>query len=118
MSCRVLRVDSRVLHRQVAAPGFGLPVSQAQRGHDLDLRLFECATYRGEIDVDARTALENHQSAYAEVQLVERKLRSAVTERANDAAPVGIAAVHRGLDEARRRHGAGRGPGLVIRFRT
>src|SRR6185437_10634951 len=107
VSCRVLRVDSHVLLRQVATPGLGLPAGQPEGGHDLDLRLLEDAADLGQVDIDAGAALEDHQPADAQVELVEGELRATVTERADDPAPVRVAAVRGRLDETRRGHRAG-----------
>src|SRR6266852_8434064 len=118
MSCRVLRVYSHVLLRYVAAPSQGVAARQAHCRDDLNLRLLEYAPHRSQVDVDARAPLENDKTSDAQVQLVQRKLRAAVTERADDTAPVGVAAVHGALDKARRRDCAGRGPRLCIRLRA
>src|SRR6202165_5349374 len=93
-----------------------MSVRKPQRGHDLNLRLLECAPDGRQVDVNSCSSLENHQPADAQVKPVESKLGSAVAERANDAAPVGVASVHCGLDQARRGDRAGGGPGLLIRL--
>src|SRR5713226_10632873 len=95
-----------------------MAAGQAQGGDDFNLRLLETPAHRGEVDVYAPAPLEHHQAADAQVELVEGELCAAVTERADDASPVGIASVHGGLDEAGRGDGAGRGPRLGVRLRA
>src|SRR6266851_1208307 len=63
-------------------------------------------------------SLEHHQAADAEVEAVEGQLGPAVTQRANDATPVGVAPMHGGLDEARRGDSAGGCPGFLIGLRA
>src|SRR6266851_4273517 len=93
-----------------------MPVCKPERGHDLNLRLLECAPHGCEVDVNSRSSLEHDQPADAQAKPVESKLGSAVAERANDTAPVGVASVYSSLDQARRGDRSGGSPGLLIRL--
>ena len=89
-----------------------------ERGHDLDLRLFEHRADRAQVGGDARTALEDRKASDAQVQPVDRHLGPAVAKSAHDPAPVGVAAMDRGLHQARGRDSSRRQPRIIARRRA
>src|SRR3981081_4741431 len=55
----VVGIDADVLLGQVAPPGFGGGIAEAELGVDHDLRLLECRPDRGEVDLLAGAAGED-----------------------------------------------------------
>src|SRR5207245_5259937 len=107
-SSRVVGVDPDVLRRQVATPGLGGAPSQPQVGADLDLRLLEGTPDRLQVDLDSSPGREHRQPGDLHAQAIDGEVGAAVAERADDAAPVWVAAVDGGLDQVAGGHGSGR----------
>src|SRR4029077_7747561 len=117
-SCRVVSVDAHVLLRKVTTPRLRLALTKAERGHDLDLRLLEGPPDGPQVDVAPGTALEHHEPTHRQVEAIERQLGATVAERADYPAPVGVAAVDRRLDQARRRDRARGRPCVRVGLRV
>src|SRR5215472_18941568 len=97
---RVVGIYVDVFGREVAAPGLGPPLPQAERGRDLDLRLFERPSHCFQVDLDPGACGEHRQPGDADCEPVDGHLRAAVAEGTYDAAPVRVGAVDGRLDQA------------------
>src|SRR5207302_9979032 len=109
---RVVRVDAHVAVAEVAAPGVPRRLPGAEVDLEVDAVGTEDAADGVEIGVDGAARVEDGAPADRHPAAVEHELGAAAPHRRNDAPPVGIAAVDRGLHQRAPGHGAGREPRL------
>src|SRR5579863_2643893 len=99
MSGGVVGIDVNVLGRQVAAPRVTGSIAGAEVDRDVDARLRERNAHEVVVDLLRRAAIEYDDTTDRHAAAVEREGSAAATQCRDDAAPVGIATVHRRFHE-------------------
>src|SRR4029077_18565929 len=97
--CRVVGVDVDVLGGEVAAPGVPLGVADPELDVDVDARAAEDGTHALQVGVAGPAVGEHCDIPDAHRAAVEGEAGPAAPHGGDDASPVGIASVDRGLHQ-------------------